>query len=120
MKVKNYKDLDVWNKGIDIVDSIYDLTENYPAKEQYGLVVQMRKAAVNIPSNIAEGFIRQHNKEFVQFLYVSLGSAAELETQLIISYRRKFIQESNLIDLQEALDHESRMLMNFIKSLKQK
>lgn len=78
MKVKDYKDLKVWQKGIDIVDKIYSITTKFPKEEVYGLVLQMRKAAVSIPSNIAEGFVRHHSKEYKQFLYISLGSCAEL------------------------------------------
>jgi len=84
MKVKDYKDLKVWQKGIDIVDKIYSVTDGFPKDELYGLVGQMRRAAVSIPSNIAEGFVRHHTKEYKQLLYVSLGSCAELDTQLII------------------------------------
>jgi len=75
--------LDVWKKGLDIVDVVYALTKDFPDQERYGLVVQMCKSAVSVPSNIAEGFMRQYTKEYIQFLYVSLGSCAELETQLI-------------------------------------
>lgn len=118
MKVKSYKELKVWQKGIEIADRIYNLTEKLPDREKYGLSVQMRRAAVSIPSNIAEGFSRQHTKEYIQFLYISLGSCSELETQLIISSKRKYITEDELIGLQEDIDHESRMLNNLTKSLK--
>lgn len=80
MKVKDYKDLKVWQNGIEIVDKVYTATEHFPNSELYGLSSQMRKAAVSIPSNIAEGFVRQYTKEYTQFLFISLGSCAELET----------------------------------------
>lgn len=118
MKVKSYKELNVWQKGIEIADKIYKSTEKFPREEKYGLVSQMQRSAVSIPSNIAEGFMRQHTKEYVQFIYIALGSCAELETQLIISSKRGYILEKDLAELQEELDHESRMLMNMIKSLK--
>ena len=118
MKVKSYKDLDVWKKGIDIVDAIYSITDKFPDGEKYGLVAQMRRASVSIPSNIAEGFMRQHPKEFLQFLYIALSSCAELETQALIASRRSYITAQVLLSIQEMIDHESRMLMNLIKSLR--
>ncbi len=118
MKVKSYKELNVWQKGIEIVDMVYKLTDSFPAKEQYGLVSQLRRGAVSIPSNIAEGFARQYTKEYAQFLHIALGSCAELETQLIISQRRDYVTKEQLEGLQEAIDHESRMLANLVKSLK--
>lgn len=117
MKVKSYKELNVWKKGLDIVDKIYKLTGKFPTQERYGLVVQLQRSGVSIPSNIAEGFVRHYSKEYTQFLYIALGSCAELETQLIISNRRSYITQKELEELQEDIDHESRMLMNLIKSL---
>jgi four helix bundle protein len=117
MKVKDYKDLRVWQKGIEIVDKIYSMTNSFPKDELYGLVSQMRKAAVSIPSNIAEGFARQHNKEYKQFLYISLGSCAELDTQLIIAHRRDYITKKKLEELVEDINHESRMLVSLIDKL---
>ena len=81
----HYRDLNVWKKAIKLVKAIYKLTQTFPKEEIYGLTSQMRRSAVSIPSNIAEGQARRGNKEFSQFLYVSKGSAAELETQLIDS-----------------------------------
>ncbi len=118
MKVKNYKELKVWQKGLDIVDEVYRLTDSFPDSERFGLISQMRRAAVSLPSNIAEGFMRQHSKEYIQFLYISLGSCAELETQLIISWRRKYITQDSLESMQESIDYESRMLRNLIKNLR--
>ena len=117
MIVKDYKDLKVWQKGIEIVDKVYMLTAKFPREELYGLTLQMRKASVSIPSNVSEGFMRGHTKEYRQFLRISLGSCAELETQSIIANRRQYITKQELDDLSEDLNHESRMLMNLIKSL---
>ncbi len=117
MKVKSYKELNVWQKGLDIVDKVYELTAKFPNQERYGLIAQLQRCAVSVPSNIAEGFMRHHSKEYMQFLYVALGSCAELETQLIIANRRKYITQMEFEDLQENIDHESRMLMNLIKCL---
>ncbi|MHC4362161.1 MAG: four helix bundle protein [Planctomycetota bacterium] len=117
MKVKSYKELHVWKKGIDIVDSVYSIAQNLPENAQYGLASQIRRSAVSVPSNIAEGFARGHTAEYRQFLRVALGSCAELETQLIICQRRGYVTEKVLLSLQEELYHESRMIMNLIKSL---
>jgi len=117
MKIKDYKDLKVWQKGIDIVDKVYAITAAFPKEELYGLVIQMRKASVSIPSNIAEGFARQHNKEYKQFLYISLGSCAELDTQLIIAYRRNYVTKKDFEELAEDINDESRMLVSLINKL---
>lgn len=83
--MKRHKDLEVWKKSISLISSIYTATTDFPAGEVYGVTNQIRRLAVSIPSNIAEGSARQGKKEFVQFLYISLGSLAELETQLNIA-----------------------------------
>jgi len=114
MKVTDYKQLKVWQKGIEIVDRVYSLTDKFPREESYGLTFQMRKAAVSIPWNIAEGFVRGHPKEYRQFLRISLGSTAELDTQAIVSNRRRCIADKDLNELAEDLDHEARMLTNLI------
>lgn len=116
-EIRSYRDLDIWKKSIALVKQIYKITESFPKHEQYGLVSQMRRCAVSIPSNVAEGFRRYHNKEYKQFLYISLGSCAELETQITISKEMKFINESDEIELLELIDHISRMIMNLIKKL---
>jgi four helix bundle protein len=120
MKVQSYKELNVWQKGIELVDKVYQLTDRFPKAELYGLVTQLRRAAVSVPSNIAEGFARQYTKEYLQFLYISLGSCAELETQLIIAQRRGYISEQELKEMEGILDHECRMLANLLKSLSSK
>jgi len=117
LKVKDYRDLKVWQKGIEIVDRIYAITTTFPKDELYGLINQMRRAAVSIPSNIAEGFVRHHTKEYKQFLYISLGSCAELDTQLIIANRRNYITKKKLEELTEDINHETRMLVSLINKL---
>lgn len=118
MKIKDYKDLEVWKKGIEIVDEIYHLTNQFPTEEKYGLGAHMRKTAISIPSNIAEGFARKYLKEYRRFLFISLGSCSELETQTVIAKRRTYAHEANWERLKDYLDHESRMLMNLAKSLR--
>lgn len=85
MKKQSYKELIVWQRGIELVIEVYELTKKLPRSEEFGLSSQMRRAAIAIPSNIAEGYYRKNLKEYIQYLYISLGSAAELETQLVIS-----------------------------------
>ncbi len=116
-KIRNFRDLDVWKKGIEIVKDVYKITSSFPQQEFYGLVGQMRRCSISVPSNIAEGFNRFHNKEYKQFLYIALGSCAELETQIEIAAEIKYIDEQKKTCLLEKLDHESRMLRNLIKKL---
>ena len=117
MKVKSYKELNIWKKGIEIAERVYAITENFPQTELYGLTSQMQRSAISIPSNIAEGFARGHTAEYKQFLRIALGSCAELDTQLTIAHRRNYTTQAKVMNLQEDLDHECRMIMNLIKSL---
>jgi four helix bundle protein len=119
MKVKSYKELNVWKKGIEIVNRIYEITERFPHKENYGLSSQMQRAAVSIPSNIAEGFVRGHTAEYRQYLRVALGSCAELDTQLVIVGERGYTSQTEILSIQNELEYESRMITNLIKSLVQ-
>ena len=107
----------MWKLGKEIVIDIYNYTAKFPKDELYGLVSQMRRAAIGIPSNIAEGFNRFHNKEYRQFLYISLGCSAELETQIEVAFDLGYLDEDSRIILLEKLDHESRMLRNLVKKL---
>ena len=90
--MKDHKDLDVWKFAMDFVVSVYETTRRFPKEELYGLTSQLRRAAVSIPSNIAEGAARNGDKEFIQFLYVALASTSEVETQLLIAERLHYIQ----------------------------
>jgi len=94
-KVNTHHDLDVWKRSISYVTKIYELPETFPSEERFGLISQIRRSAISIPSNVAEGAARRSDKEFLQFLYISLGSVAELETQLIISNNLKFVESSD-------------------------
>jgi four helix bundle protein len=117
MKIVQFRDLKVWKLGKEIVLDVYRITKEFPREEIYGLMAHMRKAAVSIPSNVAEGFNRVHNKEYRQFLYVSLGSCAELETQVEISAELGYVDQKGLALMIEKLDHEARMLRNLIRKL---
>jgi four helix bundle protein len=108
--IKSYKDLDVWKKSIQLVKDVYNITDSFPEKERFGLISQIRRSAISIPSNIAEGKARQYKKEYIHFLYIALGSCSELETQLIISKELGFIGKSKINIFLEEVDHISRMI----------
>jgi len=118
MYLKSYKELLVWQKSIKLVKEIYVLTNKFPKSEVYGLSNQMRRAAVSIPSNIAEGYLRKNLKEFLQFLRISYGSSAELETQLIIS--KDLYSNCNYQKSDSLLEEIQKMLNAIIKKLEQK
>jgi len=105
-KSRSYKDLEVWQVSMELVKNIYEITGKFPSSERFGLTQQIRRAAVSIPSNVAEGQFRNSSKEFKQFLSVALGSAAELETQVIIA------GEINYLSLQE-----SALLLNTLERI---
>lgn len=113
--VKTHKDLDVWRKLMDFVTKLYKTTAVFPKEEMYGLSSQMRRAAVSIPSNIAEGAARKSNKEFIQFLHIALGSTVEIETQLIVSKNLKFIDEELFVILDKERNEIGRMLYGLIR-----
>ena len=113
-RVRSHEDLFVWQKSITFVTQIYKMTEKYPTHELYGLTNQIRRSAVSIPSNIAEGAGRKNTKEFLQFLYISLGSASELHTQLIISQNLSYLKDTQLII---ELNEIRKMLVSLIHSI---
>jgi len=115
--METHKNLLVWQKSMAFVTELYKLTRKYPNDEQYGLINQLRRAAVSIPSNIAEGCARRNTKEYIQFLYVSLGSASEIETQIIISYNLEYVSNIEQQNMLEILEEIIRMLVGLIKSL---
>lgn len=116
--MKTHKDLESWKGSIDLVTDIYKLTKKFPVAEQFGLTSQIRRSAVSIPSNIAEGAGHNYKKEFIQFLYIALGSLAELETQIIISYNLGFIQSEEFNDCVEKMKKISNQIVGLIKYLK--
>jgi four helix bundle protein len=113
--MKTHKDLEVYKIAIIFVTEIYICTSRFPKEEQFGISNQMRRAAVSIPSNIAEGSARQGNKEFIHFLYIALGSAAEIETQLLISLKLNYISEEAYSLLEKNINKISMMLSGLIK-----
>ena len=114
----DHKELDVWKASIELVLDVYNLTKSFPKEEIYGLTSQLRRAATSVPSNIAEGAARSSDKEFIQFLYIALGSLAEVETQMIIAEKLRYIDK-----LTEALNRIvaiKQMLLGLIRHLKNK
>ena len=115
MKINSHKDLKVWQESMALVENIYQITKSFPSNEQFGLVAQMRRCTISIPSNIAEGAGRKGSKQFVRFLYISMGSLSELETQFEISRRLNYV--ANELEVVETIVYIRRMLSNLIKSL---
>lgn len=112
--MRNHKDLIVWQKAIQFVQRLYEVTQTFPKEELYGITSQMRRAAVSIPSNIAEGFGRKHERELIRFLHVSLGSASEMETQLIICHHIHYIADEEFEELSNSNNEIIRMLTSLI------
>lgn len=120
MSVRTHKDLDIWKEGIEIVMNIYELTEKFPDFEKYVLTSQMQRAAVSIPSNIAEGAARNSKREFIQFIYISLGSLSELETLLIISKKLNYLSDEDFGCLNNRIVDLRKKMLNFLRYLKEK
>jgi four helix bundle protein len=116
-KIRTFRDLRVWQKGIEMVKEAYKLTQNFPKDELYGLSSQIRRSAVSIPSNIAEGFRRRYSKEHKQFLSIALGSCAELETQIVIAKELCYIDEIKEQKLMATLNHICAMIVNLSKKV---
>lgn len=115
--MKNFKQLLIWQKGLQIAVKSYQLTSQFPKEEKYGLSSQITKAAVSIPSNIAEGSSRSSSKDYNRFLEISLGSTFELETQLLIAEAVNFGETDKRSDLLKEIDEEQKMIMSFMKKL---
>ncbi|WP_315055560.1 four helix bundle protein [Chryseobacterium indoltheticum] len=114
----NFKELLVWQKSINFVTEIYELTNDFPKNEMYGLTSQIRRASISIPSNIAEGNSRRSVADYLQFLKIARGSCAEVETQLIIAQNLKFLNEEHYLKLNQGIIEISKMLNGLINSLK--
>ena len=119
-EIRHYRDLLVWQKAVGWVEAIYSATHGWPQDERFGLISQVRRAAVSVPSNIAEGCARRSTGDFVRFLSISRGSLAEVETQLIIATRLGYLDEPTQASLLEAADELSRMLAGLIAKLEER
>ena len=116
--INSYKDLIVWQKAIQLSLDVYSITKGFPKEELYGIISQMRRAAISIPSNIAEGRCRGSKKEFVQFLRIAHGSLAELSTQSIIAKSLGYMDQATLDAINDKIEEMSKMITSIIKKLK--
>jgi four helix bundle protein len=120
MPIKTYRELEVWKRGVDLVTEIYSLTKKLPSDERFGLIAQLQRSAISIPSNIAEGYGRSHRGDYLHHLSMANGSLCELETQLIIAGRLKYITRSEAKIAWGLCQETGKMLNAIIKGLKAK
>ena len=114
---RSYQDLEVWQKGMSLVGDVYRATSGFPAEERFGLASQMRRAAISVPSNLAEGHARSGRREFRHFVSITMGSVAELETQIILSTDLDYLESTKKSDLLDQLDTIGKMLRGLHGSL---
>ena len=119
-EVRHYRDLLVWQKALSWVELVYAATREWPSDERFGLISQVRRACVSVPSNIAEGCARRSTPEFLRFLSIARGSLAEVETQLIIAQRLTYLEAAALTRLLDSADEISRMLSGLISKLEER
>lgn len=117
INMKHYKELIIWQKGIEIVKKIYAITKHFPNEEKFGIVAQLTRAAVSIPANIAEGSSRNSDKDYARFLQIALGSAFEIQTYLIIAKEMKWAKAEEINELELLLEEEIKMIHRFINTL---
>jgi len=113
----NFKKLEIWSKSMSIVTEIYQITNTFPNCERFGLISQMQRSAVSIPSNIAEGSAKSSNKDFARFLEMSIGSSFELETELIVSFNLKYIDTIVYENLSSEIAEIQKMIYGFKNKL---
>ena len=118
--LKSYKELKVWEKAYQVCLDLYQITRNFPQEEKYGLTSQIRRAAISIPSNIAEGYGRKTTGEYIQALYVAYGSLCELETQILLAVGLGYLSSEKNTVFQKEIGDVERMLRGLIKSLRNK
>ncbi len=120
MALKTYRDLEVWQRAVDLVVEVYRLTKVFPSEERFGLTSQSRRASVSIPANIAEGYGRTHRGDYLRHLSMARGSLTELETHLTIAVRLDFITRDQAMDTWNLCQEVGRMLNKLIRSLEQR
>lgn len=118
--MRPHEKLEVWKRAIDFVVLVYEMTKDFPSEERFGLTSQIRRAAVSIPANIAEGAARKTNKEFLQFLFITQVSSSELETEILIAKKVGYLDETSYISLKEEVGNISRMMIGLSNHLKRK
>ena len=117
-QIKSHRDLNVWQLGMEITERVYELTRDFPSDERFGMVSQLRRAAISVPANIAEGNARSSTKEYLRFLAIAIGSLAEIETFLELALRLKYGQSNNIQRLVDLIGEERRMLRGLQRSLR--
>lgn len=117
VSIKSFRDLEIWKLGMDICEDVYKTTDKFPKHEMFTLISQMRRSAISVPSNIAEGYSRRNRNEKRQFINIAGSSNAELETQLELCNRLNYIADEEYSSLLEKINHEGKMITNFIKVL---
>ncbi len=115
--MSTFRDLIIWQKSMDLVTTIYNQTKSFPNTEKFGIVSQIRRSAVSIPSNISEGYGRNSNKDFIRFLNISMGSLFEVQTQAEIAYNLEFMDQEDFEDLFQQSREVERIISSFIRSL---
>ncbi len=120
MSLKTYRDLVVWQKAMDLVESVYLLTADFPSTEKYGLISQIQRAAVSVPANIAEGYGRTHRGDYLHHLSIAKGSFFELETHLVLAVRLHLVSREALIPIWHQSQEVGKILTKLIHSLKKK
>lgn len=120
MKIHNFKELLVWQKAMDLVQLTYKLTEFFPKDERFGLISQIQRCSVSIPSNIAEGSGRTSSKEFQHFISIALGSSFELETQVLLAYKFNYISEQQICEFDLLIKAVQKMSFGLYNSLENK
>jgi four helix bundle protein len=118
--MRPHEKLEVWNKAVEFVVTIYKETAEFPKEEKFGLTSQVRRAAVSVPANIAEGAARQTSREFARFLSIAQGSASELETELLIAQRLGYLEQNSYRKLYDELNTIARMIVGLSQHLKRK
>jgi four helix bundle protein len=118
--IQSYRDLKVWQVGMDLVEETYRVTRCFPRDEVYALTAQMHRSAVSVPCNVAEGHARQSTREFLQFISIALGSLAELETQLLVAVRLGYVDDSGIRSALSMADSTGKMLRSLQKTLRSK
>lgn len=116
--MRDFKKLEIWNNGIELVKQVYKLSSSFPSEERFGLTSQITRAVVSIPSNIAEGCSRNSEIEFKRFLEIAIGSVFEVQTQLIIAKELNFLKESDSSEIEILLEKEARMINSLISKIK--
>ena len=117
-QIKSHRDLNVWQLGMEITERVYELTIDFPTDERFGMVSQLRRAAISVPANIAEGNARSSTKEYLRFLAIAIGSLAEIETFLELALRLKYGQSNIIQRLVDLIGEERRMLRGLQRSLR--